>query len=839
MGIGNGKCAEERERDVRVIVLDKALELSARSIGASNGHMISFGYFDSIQFENLDKAHADIYKGFGCGEAQVEKSWLSKAWEYSVVQSGNCLDQGKEMIYNHPLYVVAYSPGTDENQHAAWRQKIEEFWQADRFFYFVTFVHFSISGNNQDFDSFEAREVQITRALQTPESPLDGSEGDVPEVLCYHSMDLSDMVVIWKTNRLPEALKRIEKLHRERIVGDLHTICSFRRDSDMEKSKEFLKSPIPYVSFRFGVRDSTQMEKLDDLIVERYKGWKNFEKFITIGTEDLNVVGRDVPIQDVVKLLRMWVENEQVNALFKEVYNDSSTRIGTQKSAIVRGESHAQRNTKLEEKCKDIAQEFNIARTNLNQKQVDLSYSWVKAVSEQMKTFVSMSRLRVLDGFCYLMMQSVKKFCSRLNPILKGNGQMPSSTLKDIHQFIRSWGTLMEQAVRADGQFTANLGINPTLYHIPIGVMECDMAFLHSCMSFIRNAEGTEQRTPNTEQCALFLMPRLCRRVKVDALLSGASEEEDLLYIEIPLEYLYNQKVLLPQLCHEISHYVGEICRCRKERAEAYLWCSAALIALYFDRYEKKVTDAIYQSLMEKTEFGTEEGRKKLRYMREMKEYILCAVCDCLKDNEVIRTWEQVSQYGNSRNRLKVEDFKVEKFGQAFAFVGELFRECYADLAMIDLLQLEYAEYLDFYARELKCAADITWNSLAQRAALTRYVAWPDKGSPAYETDENSKEFDMYVEQIFDNIKEGDQMYGTLPIEILQRISLYLNACHQTLKKKTGQSELEEERKTIRDIYDALVRRTDLAADSICGAVKKYEQSILEETTADGLMVLS
>ena len=805
MGQESEKKPVSHDLDVRVIVLSKLLELNGRLFSSEKGNRISLGYFDFVRIDGLDDAYEkmrDVHKG----PENSGKSWLSKAWEHSVILSEPCEDRINETIYHHPLYVVAYE------QEAAvpceqWRSSVDGFWEEERFFQFVTFVHFF---KEQDGSSLAFKDLQ-NRVMQVLQEQ-DGQKDEVPLVLCYRSIDLSDMVVIWKSNHLPDALDRVDRLCSEPSVGDLHTICSFRRGLDPAA----LTGKIPYASFRFNIRSISGLAALEQELKDKWSMWSQLEKYTTMGTEDLNVVAREIEVRKLVELISLWSENDKINELFQKAFNESSTHIGTWKNDDSGRDLPTSPDNALVEKCKDISVRFNTNRRKLGWKQTEPEYSWVKAVSEQLQTLVNMSRLCVLDGFCYLMLQSINVFCDRAALLFEEGRDISPVEIKNIHKFIRGWGVLMEQAVRADGQFTANLGINPTLYHIPIGVMECDMAFIYRCMSFIRETEQDE-----SEQCALFLMPRLCRRVKVEALL-GEKKKEELLYIEIPLESLYDQKTLLPQLCHEVSHYIGESYRCRVERIRTYLWCAAALIAFYCDWYTRAAADAIFDSLVKQTGADTTEGREKMLYMNEMKERTLRAVGSCLKDSRILQEW---------RYRARIPEevcgrIDLEKFWEALSFVEELCRECYADLAMIYLLELPYAEYLEFYRRELIHSPQSVYNALSQRAALVASIAWEKKDLDA-EPKGTLKSFHDEVCGIIRCLHTGEVLRRTLPVEILQKIREYLTDCFQKIGDGVGDSRYSNELEEIRNIYNALAREVNFADENVQNAIRLYEAAVV------------
>lgn len=75
--------------------------------------------------------------------------------------------------------------------------------------------------------------------------------------VCYHSIDVSDMIIIWKSDYLVETIECLREIYLQDQIGDLHTICSFTQSKIVKEDQDEI---IPYISLRFGVKDAERAQ---------------------------------------------------------------------------------------------------------------------------------------------------------------------------------------------------------------------------------------------------------------------------------------------------------------------------------------------------------------------------------------------------------------------------------------------------------------------------------------------------------------------------------------------------------------------------------------------------
>lgn len=546
-----------RFKDKRCVQLKKAFSLEARFLNQDGDNSkMSLGYFDSIEIAQFPQEDGD---------------WLETAWKSSIQLSG----QATTNIYEHSLYITAQGD-------AQWKKKIDAFWGWNKPFQMITFVHFvTHSGTPRDF---------FTEVEQETEKIISSHIRKEVNVVCYHSIDVSDMILIWKSDYLVETLKCLREIYLLDQIGDLHTICSFTPNSIVSTKQD---EEIPYVSFRFGVKDAKYAQDFFAQIKENqvFEFMKNAEPYITTGTEDIDVMLKNVKVSDFLLLMKMISEDSSINNVFCNAFSESATHLGIPDSVPKKPReiivSH-----ELTERCELLLRYFQEVRKTVNPHETEPMYSWVKLVSIQLNALVSMSRLCVLDRFCYLIMDSVQAFCEIFDQSLERNEKMTSERLRKIQKFVRSWGVLMDQAVRADGQFTQDTGVNPVIYEIPVSLLEFYIAFTRRCMRLLQMSDGEE-----TKDHGLFLMPNLCRRTKVEDVFDNPPPAKRLLYVDIPLDYLYSTRQVFYQLCHEISHFCGEKPRSRTVRANTFIMNCAQLIVNALHIESRRMVFTVYNEL--------------------------------------------------------------------------------------------------------------------------------------------------------------------------------------------------------------------------------------------------
>lgn len=815
----------------RVILLGKALILNdhhykTASINGINSPLVSLGYFDTLQIYPLPKD-------------STSDNWLQDLWEHSIKLSGEQMSD----VYYHPLYITL-SPD---------RSIPNGFWDYDTQFMFVTLLHFSLDQEppNEDTDRFAIISNKIASFV----------ENSTPEVFaaCYQSINLSDMVVIWKSDSLLAIMEKLNLLYQYNEIGDLRTTCSFPLSENHSPQME--AECIPYVSFRFGVSSAKEAFRFDDLMHARCDWWPTKPGgYFTTGAEDLNYIFLNLPTSKFLDTMSLWFGDQDINACFQRAFYESYTHLGISNQQLPSANeglvletgtansklatkggpefSSGNINTLLAEKCVQLFEEFQ----RLRALKVGELHSWYKPVSSQLSALVNMSRICVLDGFCYLILDGVSVFCKKISPYFTGEQQASLDMLGRIQHFIRGWGTLVDQALRVDGQFMQSPGFSPLLYDIPVNLLEFYLAFTKRGMNLMQSPEAEANR----HYYALFLLPKLCRRTKVQDIFQDPPPEDRLLYVDVPLDYIYNPQQILLQLFHEVAHYCGEEFRCRERRANYFASACAHLIIWYFELESKDTLILIYNDILA----GIPEDCRL--YMEYYIPVIRKQILTLLNSFDTFQKWQDTflkdKKYSESERkawlRKNTENYHMillnrvhdlDDLSDDIERIRQFFEECYADVSMLFLLSPTWEEYLSVYRQELLWMQEGDYRSqyaeLVQRAAIVLLAVDRIPDANQYKDDPIMKQFAANICALYDSSRDNLVMefeepvqIGYMPLDLLNDILSYLRECWE---KMAQFGDANDELDNLQKIYNKVVREHCIGCEGYRQTLTWYERRLL------------
>lgn len=821
----------EDKREKRVILLGKALTLNRSHYHREHDKgspLVSLGYFDSIDIRPLPLG-------------EEGEGWLKALWECSVSISAN----RDSDTYYHPLYIIA-PPNQDVPS---------DFWEEKSKFLFVTLVHFTFvhatdDSHTPDEDLFTTVSKEISEIVAKSNAKKENEAKQV-RAFCYQSMDLSDMVVVWKANSLVSLLRCLSQLYLCKNIGDLHSICSFPCPTTPTDDSD---ESIPYVSFRFSTRDTSAASSFDKLLHEKWPKWPASGGYFTTGTEDIDITFNLLPVPDFLKLIYLWFEDKDINELFRKAFYKSSTHLGVLIEGVGAGNPESLSNA-LISRCEQLFKEFQDLRTPLdhetNQTEAKIDPSWCKSVSSQLSALVDMSRICVLDGFCYLILDGVATFCRMVRPYLSENRPMSPDLLERVQRFVRGWGILVDQAVRADGQFIQSPGFSPTLYDIPVSLLEFYLAFTTQFIDLMQSSEDQSKR----HHYALFLLPKLCRRTKVRDIFQDPPPHDRLLYVDIPLDLLYDPQQILLQLCHEASHYCGEAVRCREVRTQHFVLSCAYLVAWNLGLLNVTAVKQIYQDLLDNIPYGDDRN-----YLKKLTPQVRGCICQIIQNENVFRKWQDSyltsadlsprEEAGWMEDSLNLQRTIV--YGRSLALVelsedigriSWLFEEGYADISMIFLLAPTGEEYLALYRQEIEWlsnSSELTeghgsqYAELVQRAAIVLWAAQLRPKQCFFNVDDDLHYFSMDVSELYDILETAQRASAPspdnlneefFPVDLLSTIADYLRKCCQAMARTL----IDPGKHTfLKRTFDQVARKNSIGCEEFQRSLLNYEKKLLK-----------
>lgn len=375
-----------------------------------------------------------------------------------------------------------------------------------------------------------------------------------------------------------------------------------------------------------------------------------------------------------------------------------------------------------------------------------------------------------------------------------------SNLVACIQQYIQGWSQLSFHSMLAELQLTQISDIN-RMYLYPAKLNRIYTSFMQFASRILSHCD--KEDNPNKE-ARFFLTPSMRSN---EACLSIFDEYRDsfdtdalLILGEIPAEFLFSPQVLLPILVHEAAHYTG--CRKRKLR---YEYLAKSMIAHLVDEYVQE--DVLYQNpningiypFQEVVDELYERKFKQLMgdqhcYGNDVRNSLLSKLQYELQGyhiaNEIFGILFSKSEYVHW-NQTKKLIFKEKYLGNLDSGVRSLntissannleahydrlisiYREAYADMCMIKLLNLNLFEYLSIIYRSsrfnraetIKDLQSLIQNTLRELTRYERYicvigVAYVKDGTDFYDGMKKSLEdciAKKYSNDLPDSVNEDD-----------------------------------------------------------------------------------
>lgn len=656
----------------------------------AEGLWLVLGYFDTLRLDPLPR------KG---GESQIGAMWQENV-AISKELNGD--------IYYHALHMIPRQAAEQD------RNEPEEDGRE------VPFLLLSLVQGGRQAD-LRNLEQDLTK-----NGKLSGGR-----VRCYHTLELSDLVVVQESRCLTDLLERLRDLHEDPRVRDTDTFVAIRysylqgRGWDERLEQKDREKRI-YMAARYVVRDRGQKKKFMEQLNISMPGFCQDAAFFTTGIEDLHIVRSDIFAKDFLEFLHTMLFVVPADS-FREAFSSALTQIGLSEPAAAEGRGTGNgsepgkplpdgagsdpsgRESGLTACCDALLKRFGGVRASVEEND-RRTVSWCKPAGNLYSGLVDMSRSSILDGFCYLILDAAAVFCEELrrwNDQAEGK-PLSRRQLELIQRFVRGWGTLLEHSTRMDGRFIQMPGLTPSLCEIPARLLEFYLAFAHLCVKQMQL--GAEPG----EDVAFLLVPKICRRMKVEPIfLNEGAEGKHLLYMDVPLDLLYDPASVMCVICHEAAHFVGGRWRHRTQRQQHLLMAVAneLTVQLQLQTITPNLSLKLYAFLDKKCEGRTDS------FLRSLKARLHGVIQAFLEDTKAYANflkefWEDREAAGASKDSQRQSQMEMLYYRNQLApnyrsflsvvdNLAYLFQESYADVSMICLFRLSRSAYLSLARQEL------------------------------------------------------------------------------------------------------------------------------------------
>lgn len=655
------------------------------------GKWFVLGYFDTLE----------IY----VSHQREKDSWLNSMFTHNVELSKH-LDGD---FYYHPLHLFDMTPGNattfldkDDTQ--------------PRPYLFVTLVQGA---------ALPPHGKQVcSQKLQEAIENVTKSNNQVECMFC-RTLELSDLVVLLRSDSLVQLTELLHKIYMLHDIGDMSTFAAIDQNyllHDFTPGKGGGQGEL-HVEMKCVVRRTKEINQYLELIASHHG-----EAYFVTGVEDLHVQWSHISEDTFLTFLQKIFCNDQINKSFCRTFSECITQIGIPEESNSTepeaddGTQDEPEETLLTRTCVNLLADFQHTRERRQYAWRNADHAWLKSAHSLYNAMTDMSRNWVLDGFCYLILGAATRFCQDVEEkayLPSGLGQdnrlakIDEKYLSGIQRFVRGWGVLMEQATRTDGRFIQMPGFSPAMCEIPARLLEFYLAFTQECAKMLCMQDDQEG------DIALLLVPKICRRMKVESIFDDIRDIDHLLYVDIPLETLYSPTKVLCCLNHELAHFVGEQWRNRDCRSNEIIYVTAYELASRLGMLSPGAVTNWYTYLRD--QIPLEDGRYSKPLAAHLKGVSRGLLADDERYSQIREAFREEMQLRLSLSELSMWEIKNvqareslvsgdEEFKRRIDGIIYLFRESYADLCMINLLHPRRCSYLALAEEEL------SW--LSKRAGL-------------------------------------------------------------------------------------------------------------------------
>lgn len=595
-----------------------------------------------------------------------------------ILKSNNeLLQENNEENCYHPLYLIVPKLSKEE----------AIFWSTSCWHIVITRIHFSCT--DSPLNQFEDLKAKITNEL-----------GNTRLYHFYHTTELSDMVLVQKSNKLQDLLGNALTLRKYSQVGRTYTYIGINYEKVTNECYENIHDRIPFFAIRFAVSDpSSTADSLSSII----KLLGNKVTYNITGVDDIVINYTGLYVKDIIALFRKWysIDTQMIDKMLI-AFSEITTRVGVHYNCQEKAEKKREDKILMLE-CDRIRQEIaDIQRLIVYRADRFGSpkEGWIKPILEISKTLIRMSQTAILDEFVYLLFPGISAFLENVLELQKNNiciGECPVTNEK-CNELVEECSHLLEQIMRVEGQLSNQPELRPIEYDIPVFLLEYILAFLNGVVRLLQKDDDSIN-----EKIKFLIVPRLCEGISAMEIFEANRKTKmpGLVLLNVPIKSLYTPEIILLALCHETAHFAGEKSRLRDLRQKKYVRAAAIIIA----RHLYDSTDGNFINRIENG-IANAIGAQEIKCINDLRKEICNYVEDLVFDEAFYCSfiWDSIgcSLADGAIHALSNEERYME-YGTMFDLLQDvktIFREIYADLCMLRILNLTPSDYVNALIQE-------------------------------------------------------------------------------------------------------------------------------------------
>ncbi len=528
-----------------------------------NWEWVSFGYYDGIDVgENL----------FEDGQIVFSRLW-DKYVEYKKFASRSIVQ--RQIIWL--MRTESDQAGTSD----------EEFWRDAASFPFMIVSLIQVQHDKGYMDKWSKRDEFESYA----QSRLKNGR-----LICYMTIDNSDMIVVQLTKSYKEATNFIRELHsgdspvekciewnlsysysiasvnKSYLVGTKEEICN--------NSDPFLTNEILEEAYIFLIeRTKGGIKQIGDQVSKHLKekcDLKNVDERIVLGCNDGLLVIRNVPWVYFLSLYSKvdGILNQSSHDTPKDLVGVTTIIAGIDydKEQVLSNSVGKGRNKKQRDYKKETV---NISLPSVSQERLDgisramtlMKVALDKHYQNEYHDYLSYYTSNVIDA--------VLDMESEVDSQSKAKDYIDS-----FYELTKRINILLQNTERSDRQFTQTPDFSVRLYDSPVKLNAFYSAFVQKMISFLGNMQDAVEDEKHIYNFLLY--PCLTDATRAYEPFRKISPRQRILLMEVPEHQLYSPSDLLFMLAHETGHFVGTGIRNRESRCYVTIEIIADMLSNYF-----------------------------------------------------------------------------------------------------------------------------------------------------------------------------------------------------------------------------------------------------------------
>ena len=560
------------KQDIRTLLLCKSKAIDSHffsNLFESNPHMsespnkfITIGNYDALMIYDTT-----LFNKNASPNNEKDLPILESIEEEKKILSISYLKfkEKQSEIFYYPMHIVCYKNKKD----------IDDFWSIDE----NCLVTLLIYGKGSKYNLIDLENL-VDQAIAQ----------ECPNYLIYRSLNLSELVVIFKYSSLKKILDTIAILNYKYPSLQTYTICGFR----------CLLEPTPrinYVKNQIGQTDIIPMLKITGTINSYESASKRFEcisqilekkynnhPYMAFGNNDFNLIFTEVKTLKIVELINSWIQqSDDINHIFANLKTRAHVQYDP-RPPMIKAVKLPSKN--IQQKIETIG----IRILNIFEK-IQNFPEWIYPFIETINGLSNLFHNPSLSHIKYCnIIDSLLIFTQTLEEMLKDSPNDVIEKFRHSEQkfslYTSALNTLIESTIRIDGHLSQELINSPIIYNImPSTILEYYCFYLLKLTDIITKFSASN--TTDIYNYSSIPLLGLGKDIAFINVINHPLHDEHKInqvnVIEIPYNKLYQPEQLLFSTTHEVMHFCGENFRCREIRGQCFIKFLSAYIVHEFD----------------------------------------------------------------------------------------------------------------------------------------------------------------------------------------------------------------------------------------------------------------